>query len=426
MWVTLEYLQSNDVVILTQDYTICDANARDLNLLLDDTHSKWVNKRSISEVTQDIWKQNTTLKRMTSWTDMEAWKNPHNNMHRTLGWAIGILGLRQCRRPRDYFLALGKMLDFRPDQDPLVLIEDRFQYFYYLATHALRCGDYTPLLFIPPSDEPRDLRAPWLRGYSTVLWKLWDMGRCHRKATHKPIMSNGTIQLQLETVGIVESFEYYDFGEDAASVIDFVASEIVRTRGRNPRALCEAMSRVFPLDERKAVNMDWRDGTQGDDFDPTLGCDLTKLQTLLEEYGPLVDSEVGVAPSRQRLELAKKMITVLKLSKRGKHARESRLEAAAGEADWFLREYGKAMEGIGRIRCKICGCRSVFRLTMWEEPAQDVAQVYRIPGLVYDDTVPDGVGIVVQRKLIMGKMMYGMPSCQCRRLETVAIGSTKL
>ncbi|KAF5578964.1 uncharacterized protein FSUBG_13683 [Fusarium subglutinans] len=258
MWVTLEYIQSNDVLILTEDYTICDDYARDVCQHLDTAHSKWVKKRSNSTVTEDIWKQNTTLKRMTSWIDMEAWKNEHE-MHRTLGWAIGILGHRKCQYTRDYFLALGKMLDFRPEQDPLILIENRFSYFFSLAIYALQQGDYSPLLFIPSPGEETDPRAPWLRGYSTGTWKLWDMGRCHRKAASQPIIRDGKIQPKLQTVGVIEAFEYYDFEGDAESVVDYIASKIVRASGQNTQALCDAMDRIFPRSEEKALNMEWKD-----------------------------------------------------------------------------------------------------------------------------------------------------------------------
>ncbi|KAF5710030.1 hypothetical protein FGLOB1_5692 [Fusarium globosum] len=378
MWVTLEYIQSNDVLILTEDYTVCDAYARDVCHHLDTAHSKWVKKRSNSIVTEDIWKQNTTLKRMTSWIDMEAWKNEHD-MHRTLGWAIGIL---------------GKMLNFRPEHDPLILIENRFAYFFSLATYALQQGDHSPLLFIPSPGEETDPRAPWLRGYSTGTWKLWGMGRCHRKATSQSVIRDGKIQPKLQTVGVIETFEYYNFGGDAESVVDYILSKVVRASGQDPQALCEAMDRIFPRSEEKAYNMEWKDGH-------------------LEKYGPLLEVNPGQEVTQQRLEIAKKLIRVLKLSKEGKLARESRLELAAGEADWFLREYGTPMEGISQIRCKICGRRSVFRLVMWGEPTPDVAQVYRIPGLLYDENVPDGIGIVVERDRIIGKMIYGTPACGC-------------
>ncbi|KAF4454821.1 hypothetical protein F53441_2691 [Fusarium austroafricanum] len=425
MWVTLEYIQSNDVIILTEDYTICDVYAKDVCHDLDTAHSKWIKQRSISTVTQDIWKQNTTLKRMNSWIDMEAWKN-ESNMHRTLGWAIGILGHRQCQHTRDYFLALGKMLEFRPEEDPLVLIQDRFQYFFSLAIHALRRGDYTPLLFIQSPDEHVDHRAPWLRGYSTGSWKLWDLGRCHSKATCQQIIKGGKIQPQLETVGILELFEYYDFEGDAASVMDYVASKVVRTRTHSARALCEAVDRVFPWNERKAANMEWKGVMVADPSDAMQQYDLHKLQGLLENYASLLDIEAGQAPTPQRLEVTRKMVDALKLSKKGKYARESRLELAAGEAEWYVREYGQAMEGIGQVSCKVCRRRSVFRLTMWEEPTPDVAQVYRIPGLLYDDSVPGGVGIVVEGERTIGKMMYGTPACECSRLELVEMGSVKL
>ncbi|KAK0613553.1 hypothetical protein B0T14DRAFT_526476 [Immersiella caudata] len=425
MWVALEYIQSNDIIILTKDYTISEANARDLCHRLDTAHSKWVKQRSNSDVTQDIWKQGTTLKRMNSWIDMEGWKNEHE-MHKTLGWAIGILGHRQCRQSRDYLLALGKMVDFQPEQDPLVLVENRFQYFFSLATHALRRGDYTPLLFISPPGEQTDERAPWLRGYSTVSWKLWDLGRCHRKATHEQILRDGKVQPQLETVGIVEWFEHYDFEGAAESVIDYLASRILRAQGRDPKALCRAIDRIFPQDGRKGVNMEWRDPVSDDGTDSAQSYDLPKLQGYLEEYGELLDAQGGQEVAARRLGTARKMYTALKLGRRGKYAKETRLEMAAGEAGWFLREYGTAMEGISQISCKICGQRSVFRLNVWEEPTPNVAQVYRIPGLLYDDSVPEGVGILVEGKRIVGKMMYGTPACKCRRLEMVGLGPVKL
>ncbi|KAL9565022.1 hypothetical protein ACKAV7_010835 [Fusarium commune] len=146
------------------------------------------------------------------------------------------------------------MLDFRPEQDPLVLIENRLEYFFSLAIYALQQGDYSPLLFIPSLDEDTDPRAPWLRGYSTGTWKLWDMGRCHRKATSQPIIRDRKIKPQLQTVGVIESFEYYDFGGDAESVMDYVVSKVVRASGRDAQALCEAMDRIFPRNEEKAVN----------------------------------------------------------------------------------------------------------------------------------------------------------------------------
>ena len=119
------------------------------------------------------------------------------------------------------------------------------------------------------------------------------------------------------------------------------------------------------------------------------------------------------------------MIVALKLNKRGTYAGESRLDTAMVEVEWYLREYGKPMEGIGRVSCKICGLRSIIRLTIWEQPTPDMAHVYRIPGLLYDNTIPEGIGLVLQDKNIIGQTMYGTPAYGYARLEVVDIGSAK-
>lgn len=182
-------------------------------------------------------------------------------------------------------------------------------------------------------------------------------------------------------MGVIERFEYFGFEGEPRSVVDHVLAKTVRAQGRDPKALCEAMDRIFPLDKRKGVNMDWKDTEQ----DLAQIYDLHKIQGVLEEYRSFLDAEVGHEASVKRLEIVKKITAVLNLNKRGSYAKESRLDMAAGEAGWFLREYGKAMEGISQVSCKICGRRSVFRMTVWEEPKPDAAQVYRIPGLLYDD-----------------------------------------
>jgi len=433
MWVTLEYIQSNKVMILTEDYCLCNMDAQELCHLLDATHSKWVKDRSNSDVTLAIWAQRTTLKRMVSWTDMETWKTRHD-MPQTLGAAIAVLGHRQCRHPRDYYLALGKMLGFQPE-NALVLIKDSFHYYLSLAAHSLREGDYTPLLLIPQDGEKMDHRAPWLHGHSIMTWKLWDMGRCHRHAASRQIIRNGKIQPRLESVGVLEWFEYYDFGGDAALVVDDVASKIVRASGKSADAMVEAADRIFPLDEMKAVNMKWDNAKEEEDEEKkemqdgkpiaasSQAYNLTRVQTLLNDYSTLVFQQAGHKKTvRKRMDLAKKMATALKLGKKGKYASESRLEAASGEAQWFVREYGRSMEGIGQVFCIACGMRSIFRLTVWEPPPPEAATVYRIPGLVYDDAVPEGVGMVVLGKRVVGKMMYGTPACECKRMEFVELG----
>jgi hypothetical protein len=289
----------------------------------------------------------------------------------------------------------------------------------------LENGDYTPLLFTPLIDEQPDSQAPWLRGHSKMSDKFWDLGVCHKKANFPQIIRNGKIQPELESVGVVELFEHYDFGGHEESVFDHVASKIARASGSCPKAFCGAVDRIFACDDRIGLNTAWKKNEGEVSMDLAEKYNFDTLRPLLNEYTPLLYRANSQDTEQQRLDLSKQMLIALKLNKRGKHAKESRMEVAFGEAHWYLQEYGKSMEGISRVCCKFCGQRSIFRLTLWETPSPGVAQVYRIPGLLYDLTIPEGVGIVLWDQQIIGKMIYGTPACECHILELVGVGMAK-
>jgi hypothetical protein len=232
MWVTLEYMQSNETLILAEDFSICNTNARELSLSMDAIATECVRSRGNTKFTLDIRKSKGRWPTMVSWGDMETWKS-RPDKHRTLGFAMGILGRTKCREQRDYYLALGAMLDFKPKENPLILIQDAFQYFLSLATHALETGDYTPLLFTPLMDENEDPRAPWLHGYSKMSEKFWDLGVCHKRAKSQRIIRSGKIMPELESVGVIEWFEYCNFAGAPGSIFGHVACKVFLLCGRS-------------------------------------------------------------------------------------------------------------------------------------------------------------------------------------------------
>lgn len=96
------------------------------------------------------------------------------------------------------------------------------------------------------------------------------------------------------------------------------------------------------------------------------------------------------------------------------------------KAQRYLGWYDRHMEGLARVRFKLCAQRSLFCLAMWEDREPGMAQVYRIPGLLFDGTIPEGVGLIVCRGVVLDKMLYGTPACPCRRCERVHLGSAVL
>src|SRR6202000_2838756 len=95
------------------------------------------------------------------------------------------------------------------------------------------------------------------------------------------------------------------------------------------------------------------------------------------------------------LAIMEEIDTILKLERGETNCKDNREEITRQEAEWYHNKHGRPMEGVARVRCKFCAQRFIFRLTCWEIPTMDYSQVYRIPGLLYDETVPDGTGLVM-------------------------------
>lgn len=425
MWVTLEYIQSKEVLVLSEEYEISEFSASGLSARIEDIAAKHVKRTGHGNFMKDIIKHGSRWARNVAWTDMESWKS-RPDKHRTLGAAIYILGMKQCSDPRDQYMALGGMVDFTPSTTDLAALNhDRFDYFLSVALHALASGDYTPLLMNPLPGESPDPRAPWLRGHIQLSDKSWDLGVCHRKARSLDIIKDGVIQPKLESVGVVEWFEYTAFDQSPEIVLGRVVIQILRASGTCPVKFYGALDRIFTRIEMKALYTEWDTDAAKKPTPSQPFSQYPALGELLESFSALMytaTSDSAALENPQVLEVVKGMIKLLELDKPGKQSADSRMSITHAEAQYYLDRYSRDMNGLGRIRCKFCGQRSLFRLSLWEDPRPEATQVYRIPGLLFDETISEGVGLVVTRGVLIGKMSYGTPSCDCCRSERLYLG----
>lgn len=497
MWVTLEYIQGKEVLVASKEYELVDFNAGDLSLRIENVVASYIKRDGHGTFMNDVISRGTRWGRKVSWTDMESWKG-HPEKPRTFGAATHILGMKHCRDPRDYYFALGGMIGFNPGAD----IDshqaqgaghggDSFEYFFSLAVHALAGGDYTPLLVNPIPGEKPDLRAPWVRGYSQMSERLWDLGVCHRPARCTEIIRDGVIQPELESVGVVDWLDIgaFNLGESSSTSKMFmgIVIEIVRSIGTCPVAFTAAIDRIFAGTERKGLYTEWENdsGSKARKSEHThaygsssasipdnkLGDMLEKVSALMHGGGmmsawpanhstnnhkPRANTNLGGNSNAmtKMQNLSREIVTHLRLDKPSKHSADSRLTITQSEAQWYWDRFGERdMESLARVRCKYCGRRFMIRLTLWQEPSPGAlldsgglvpgcsCQVYRIPGLLFDETVPDGVGLVVEWNYpdilddgpsvfgrVIGKMIYGTGAgtCECRRLERVRLGNATL
>lgn len=77
-------------------------------------------------------------------------------------------------------------------------------------------------------------------------------------------------------------------------------------------------------------------------------------------------------------------------------------------------------EPVCLVRCP--GCRSVTLLRLdLRDTAAIGHKVFCIPGLSYEDGLKNGIGLIIEGGRITGRMLYGIPACDCRLSETIGI-----
>ncbi|KAM5344491.1 hypothetical protein ACJ41O_013027 [Fusarium nematophilum] len=244
-----------------------------------------------------------------------------------------ILGLKKCREPRDYIFALGGMIGFKEDDSRPLLARDHFEHFCSLATHALRMGDYTPLLLSPLPEEQSVPRAPWLRGHPGMSELLWDLGVCHRRARRQDIVKDGLIQPILEAVGVVEWFEHRNFAGSPETVLMDITPQILLSSGTCPEAFGAAVDRILIRTEDTALYTEWESPYIRKPPRPPY--DHSSLVKILQEFSTLQHGTESEQTALQKLDLSGRIIELLDLENPGKKAADSRLDIAHAQAQWY-------------------------------------------------------------------------------------------
>jgi hypothetical protein len=74
------------------------------------------------------------------------------------------------------------------------------------------------------------------------------------------------------------------------------------------------------------------------------------------------------------------------------------------------------------IRCSGCNAPLVYRLYFhYGKAFAPRPKVYRIPGLGYTTSYPNGVGLIISNNRIVGRMMFGSSACECKPIEIIEI-----
>ncbi len=220
---------------------------------------------------------------------------------------------------------------------------------------------------------------------------------------------------------MIEAWDYIKAASDSQSFLWFVTSRILRSSGVCPREFCRALDRVLTSSDRKALYTNW-DSKGVSCGDLGTACDMERLETLLAELeGFLALNCTMQSPDPRALAIIELIDHLLRLDQSEMNSKDDRKTITMAEVEWWQTKHGGRWTGWLASGADIALGATSFGLTCWKKPTLDFAQVYRIPGLLYDETVPDGVGLVLCGGTIIGKMQYGTPACGCRRSQLVEI-----
>ena len=344
----------------------------------------------------------------------------------TYGEALEHLSRLDCRNYRDRFIAMAGMLSIGSYRDTTLRIpKDAAAACLWIAKACLQRGDYSPLLLTPCQEQPFP-SARWLVGHEKMRDTMCFLGRqTHPSTGVLPVLdtNGGRIKLEMQYVGEVIHSWYVDFWRRDGDYDDFinfniVAEEILSTTGPSAKDFVSAILRVYcvplymvdpeipnSLAEYEALEKDF----------------VPRLEKLLAEYGGVIGASYDNVEEITRI--SRLMIKLLRLDRpyrSNRHTKYGPFTRLTYAGSFSASEYYR--DSIDLVECPSCEKAFVYRVYHYNGGNEMLnASVYRIQGLGYEGTLPNGVGLVVKNGRIVGKMVYGTPACECQVMRVVEV-----
>ena len=318
----------------------------------------------------------------------------------TLGAVYVIIAGKQCRTYRDRFVAACSFLNIGSYREVSAqLPRGQIEACLWLSHKCLDQGDYTPLLLAPSSagDEPEIPGARWMKGHKQMSVSTWRLGRITKAAKDSVILRQGKVMPKLELVGNITKWEYFTFTGDATERFTYILDWLLAATDASADKILLTMPRIYHFHS-------WKHKT---------GPRTTKsFNALLQQF-----KVANWADNHEkRSEIVTSIISLLRLSECVVSGRSSLLHyTAVMEKRFFVDKHALVI-----AHCPTCHESALQRVALWQAP-KGQAKLYRIPGLSFWRTLPNGVGLVMDGTKTVGRMIYGTPTCGCHNLELVEV-----
>lgn len=312
------------------------------------------------------------------------------------GIAFALLSKRGCKSSRDFFHALLGIVN-ADLTGPLE--EDPHKAMVQIATACLKAGDYSPLLMTPVLEHGDRRLNPVIiqkHGYNDIL----TFGLGHRTGSPlyhgDSVFRSGVTTLKLERIGPV-NFVWKAPKLDADTTFVLIIQAVLHFTGPVVddfvKTLC---TRLYNLSDEETSQL-LSDPKRRD-----------ALQKILESW---YDSAADQPWKPERQEEGETITDILNLS--------APLENMYAHGGTIHGCHAGVLVGAS---CRRCNRTFIFRAALFQRDTEIFNSVaYRIPGLGYHYTRPDGVGLLVKDGDIVGRLNWASPACDCHDSEMVDV-----
>jgi hypothetical protein len=465
MWVSIEYAFCRQACVYTADDVIIWHRQRE-NFFDSFTWLFENFQRKLAECVAELGLaefshifDNTPVPLLGPLTDMR--KNVQKRQGElSFGEALAFIAGRASTCYRDRYLAMSGFLGLGDYSQSLQsLPREANKACLSLARMCLTKGDFSPLLMLR-RNEVTELEARWLVGHQAMSSEMWDLGSLEHNpeetfVSFQPSASNMVAMRDLHLVGEVIEYSVINFPKDCTYISTFnVVIKLVLSHYNNDTSTANSVRKTlqriyglpeylwprFPCDQSYRYHfrpheismgfrqrpMEFRSYFYSEHSQRYNEDSITSLEELLRIWLNRDASQISA--------IAEDITHIIGYDDTSAIAWD--IAHILGYDIWFqgptrnlntllyagnpLHQAETYNDCILTVKCPGCESFFLYRASVLKG-VEESAQLYRVPGLGYKSSLQNGVGVLVLNNEIVGRMIYGIPACDCKILETVCI-----
>lgn len=403
MWTAMELTQSRELRIMLKDFTIVE-NRDPSHPFIYELGPAWRDmaekQGSPHEVESMIGMGYNLVPWQLCFFEHIRDQSLHGNRV-AFAEAHEFLARRCTTIPRDFFHALLGILQINLTHAQLS--HDFQQAMLQIAKQCMQRGDYSPLFMIPASVQ-REPNETMMRSTGYLDLVTYAMGPERGRGTFEIRFRSDNPIFKAEVVGVVHQIRQIDWiKENTRSLLrtfTILCKLTLEFTGLDIDAFVATIVRLYGQSHEKVLNL----LSKGDQLHQLQDNLSTLHNTSLEDSE---DNAARIADvlGLPNLSLVKDFASPMQ----------------------FLSAHGGSLHlgnagAIVIVNCYRCNGNFPIRVALLK-PASSLLGVkaYRIPGLKYLYTQVGGVGFLHQDGHIVGRFLWGIPTCECPKIEEVEV-----